>query len=656
MKMRESKDESDKVGLQRWILMVELAEAKGLKVFPAIQRIKNGISNEFELNRIKINCSEENETIERIVMREIAFENSGSELFRSPSATACAFMTSGNQTYKTYLQNLLVDCQQGVPPIYLADKDVIKLWVVDHLERLGCAEHFSEDIRHVMDHQYRKWIEEEVQVPKSKDVAFQIYKDSLAFRLLRMHGYQVSPGRFCWFIDDKEMLSHIKYHYDFFLGPMFSIYKASHIAFPDNHELDKAGEFAHQILQMGIFSMKSKNETEHSATSTIFQQDIEHEFGLKWLARMDFLEQRLYIERGGIYLFWMGNNSPYCKTLQNGGLLELAIDNFMTRQLVYNKELDELHRWAKDTGLSTMGFGREKTTYCYFAAASSTCLPLNTNSRKEAVKSAILITIVDDFFDEKASLHDLSILTDAVQRWEGKGLTSHSKVIFTALDNFVHDISSKIFRLHGLDLKENLQDNWKEIFKSWLKEAEWSRSTHYISIDQYIENGKTSIAVHMIILALCYLTNSRIDIEESCWDLRNIMITQSIMTSCRLLNDLESYEKEALVGKPNIILLYLKENPKEGIDDAKAFVMNILEKKKKKILQLVMSKDSTKSEMPTEWKDLHLSALKVFQMFFNSTNAFDSPTMLVESINKAIYEPLVNRKASQPAWFVYNEL
>nr|QYM90042.1 terpene synthase [Phalaenopsis bellina] len=656
MKMRESKDESDKVGLQRWSLMVELAEAKGLNVFPAIQPIQNGISNKFELNRIKIKCSEEDETIEAIVMREIAFENSGSELFRSPSAIACAFMISGNQTYKTYLQNLLVDCQQGVPPIYLADKDVIKLWVVDHLERLGCAEHFSEDIRHVMDHQYRKWIAEELQAPIKNNVAFKLYKDSLAFRLLRMKGYQVSPWRFCWFVDDEEILSHMKNNHIYFLGPMLSIYKASHIAFPDDHELDKAGEFAQQILHMGILSMKSKNESNFSATSTLLQQETEHELGLRWLARMDHLEHRFYIERGGIYLFWIGNNAPYCKILQNDDLLQLAIDNFTTRQIVYKKELHELHRWSKDTGLSTIGFGREKTSYCYFAIASSICFPINIDSRKEAAKCAILITIADDFFDEKASLDELFILTDALQRWDGEFLTGHSRVIFNALDNLVHDISSKIFRLHGLDLKEILQDVWKEIFNSWLKEAEWARSTHCPSIDQYIEVGKTSVAVQMLIFASCYLTNSSIYVEESCWDISNTMITQSVMVSCRLLNDLESYEREAKDGKRNIVLLYQKENPDAPIDEAITFVRNIWEKKKKELLQLVMSSDSTSSKMPREWKDVHLAFLKLFQMFYDSTNVFDSSTMLLKSIDKAIYEPLECKTPSEPVYFIPKEL
>lgn len=39
-------------------------------------------------------------------------------------------------------------------------------------------------------------------------------------------------------------------------------------------------------------------------------------------------------------------------------------------------------------------------------------------------------------------------------------------------------------------------------------------------------------------------------------------------------------------------------------------------------------------------KHLHLSCFKVFQMFYNSRNRFDSNTELIQDINKAIYMPL----------------
>ncbi|KAL0919758.1 hypothetical protein M5K25_011876 [Dendrobium thyrsiflorum] len=166
-----------------------------------------------------------------------------------------------------------------------------------------------------------------------------------------------------------------------------------------SHRINKGLRFLRDNMEKELMNMRKRKEGDDEVGHALFRRwflmvelakakglKIEHELELKWLARMDHLEHRLCIEGGGIYNFWVGKNAPY--------------------------------RWSKDAGLSMIGFGREKTTYCYFAMASSSCLPLDTYSRIEGTKCAILITVADDFFDEKGSMHELSILTDAVQRQE----------------------------------------------------------------------------------------------------------------------------------------------------------------------------------------------------------------------------------------------
>jgi len=78
---------------------------------------------------------------------------------------------------------------------------------------------------------------------------------------------------------------------------------------------------------------------------------------------------------------------------------------------------DNCNRWAKDCGLTKMGFGREKTTYCYYAIAAATTYPNHSYVRTLVAKSAILITIADDFFDTEGSLRELKDLMNAVRRY-----------------------------------------------------------------------------------------------------------------------------------------------------------------------------------------------------------------------------------------------
>ncbi|XP_020415682.1 S-linalool synthase [Prunus persica] len=203
--------------------------------------------------------------------------------------------------------------------------------------------------------------------------------------------------------------------------------------------------------------------------------------------------------------------------------------------------------------------------------------------------------------------------------WEPKGLTGHGKTIFNALKDFVDDISGKFFNKNGYDIKAYLQDLWCQTFASWLKEAEWSRNGHAPSTVEYLQVAATSIASHTILLPAAFLLYPppEIDILK-----KRQPLTNSLMLLTRLLNEIRSYQKEQEEGKPNLVLLYMKENPNLGVEESIAIIQKTLDEKKKEFLELALISD----EMPEACKQLHLHCLKAFQMFFNSTNAFDSPT------------------------------
>lgn len=44
---------------------------------------------------------------------------------------------------------------EGVPPTYPMDEELIKLCMVNQLQRLGLAEHFKQEIEEVLEHVYR---------------------------------------------------------------------------------------------------------------------------------------------------------------------------------------------------------------------------------------------------------------------------------------------------------------------------------------------------------------------------------------------------------------------------------------------------------------------------------------------------------------------
>ncbi|KAK3433154.1 hypothetical protein EUGRSUZ_D00671 [Eucalyptus grandis] len=510
-------------------------------------------------------------------------------LFQSPSATASAYLSTGHKACLAYLQSLASNCaSNGIPSIYLVDKKLAKLSLVYQLVRLGLTEYFDQEKDDILAQIYR------LEKPITKTVhwiATELYKDCLEFWLLRMHGYSVSPSSFCWFLDREEVRDHIEKHYEYFSSVLLNVYRASNLMLSDEQQLERVRTFSRKLLEK-ILSGETRDEC---IISSSHRRMIEHELGLPWMARLDHLEHRMWLEEKDACVLWMGKLSWHRSSLvHNQDILQLALQDFVLRQSTYRMELDVVKGWSETTGLSKMEFCREKTTYSYFAVAASISLPCNSDIREVVAKSAIIVTVADDFFDMEGSLEDLEQLTDAVQRWDGEGLSGHAETIFKALVDLVTD-----FR-------------WGETFHSWLMEAKWSRSGGAPPMQEYLHVGMKSIATHIL------------------------PITKFLMVITRLLNDIQSYQKEEKQGKLNFVLLYLKENPEASIEDSINFVQHLLHQLKKEFLQHVLAEPCS---LPKPSRQLHLGCLKVFHMFFNSSNRYDSDMDMFHDIQKALVVP-----------------
>ncbi|CAK8530503.1 unnamed protein product [Lathyrus sativus] len=556
---------------------------------------------------------------EKDICKNLSLDGS---LFQSPSATAKAFMDYGNKKCLAYLRSLSQRCPKAVPQSYPMDEDHIILCIANQLHRFGLGQYFVGEIERLLLRVYRNYNKAS---SASNDLQFQ--KDTIAFELLRTYGFNVSPLRFCWFLNYEEIKAEIERDCEHFSSAMLHVFRASNLTFCGEYELEEARTFSRKILEKVVLTGKGR-----------LLQQIEHELSFSWFARLDHLEQRVWIEETEANVLWKGKTSyNRVSCIYNDEFLQLATLNFEFKQLIYKNELNELKRWVEKCRLSNMGFGREKSTYCYFAvAASLTSLPHDSYVRMLIAKTAIIITVTDDFFDTVGSLDELEILTEAVQRWDSRSLSSHSKVIFDALDDLVSEASRKYLQQEGTcdDISGSLKDLWYEVFLSWLIEAKWSRNGHKPSIDCYLKTGMISVGAHLMVLSSSYFMKPTKKLRLTPYE----PLTKLLMIISRLLNDVESYQREREEGKLNYVLVNMMENPEFEIEDSIAFVREIVEKKKKEFLELALIDGLSDFSEPN--KQLHLSCLKVFQMFFNSKNNFDSNTDLVEDINKAIYLPL----------------
>ncbi|CAA0817906.1 (E-E)-geranyllinalool synthase [Striga hermonthica] len=574
--------------------------------------------------------------LDRLEIVEQYLRHDGS-LFQSPSATARAFMITGNLDCMIYLESLVRNFPNGVPSKYPMDGDLVKLCIVDHLQGLGLAEHFGEDIQKILAQVYSNQKDYNNLDSTEINMVQKLFKDALAFRLLRMQGYSVTPGSFCWFLHEPEIMARIEHNSERFTCAMYNVYRATDLQFPREAEMEEARIIARKLLE----NISTTNPSLYCSKG--LQNMIKYELNVPWTARLNHIYHRKWIEENRTSPLCFGTPPFYrLSGSKNNKLLQLAVENYELRQMIYRRELEELKGWSKKWRLSEMGFGREKSVYTYFVMATSSCFPFNSIMRLVAAKAAIIVTVADDFYDMEGSLTELETLTDAIRRWDSRGLEGHGKTIFEALDDFVNEIAScSCGPQERTEFVTKLRHLWIETFDSWMVERRWSLTGYKPSMDEYLLTGMISIAAHTIALPTTdFLTRNSTNGPNQEYH----GITKLLMSLSRLANDTQSYEKEKLDGKLNYVLLHSDKNPSMVVADSVAYVRGIIQDIRKEFVEHVyMDRDVNES-----FRNIHLWSMKIFHLFFESANLFDSETALVDEIQRALFVPIVQKPRPEP--------
>ncbi|KAJ0982298.1 hypothetical protein J5N97_010553 [Dioscorea zingiberensis] len=121
--------------------------------------------------------------------RLLRLQNSDGSFLFSPSSTAYALMQTGDKKCLAYLQKAVDKFNGGVPNVYPVDL-FEHLWSVDRLERLGISRYFEPEIKECMDYVHRYWTKDGICWARNSPV-HDVDDTSMAFRLLRLHGYDV---------------------------------------------------------------------------------------------------------------------------------------------------------------------------------------------------------------------------------------------------------------------------------------------------------------------------------------------------------------------------------------------------------------------------------------------------------------------------------
>uniref|UniRef100_A0A0E0G8K5 Terpene synthase metal-binding domain-containing protein n=1 Tax=Oryza nivara TaxID=4536 RepID=A0A0E0G8K5_ORYNI len=340
--------------------------------------------------------------------------------------------------------------------------------------------------------------------------------------------------------------------------------------------------------------------------------------------------------------------SGYRGAITHDEILALAVDEFHSSQSVYQQELQDLNSWVAHTRLDELKFARLMPSITYFSAAATMFPSELSEARIAWTQNCILTTTVDDFFDGDGSKEEMENLVKLIEKWDGHGEIGFSsecvEILFYAIYNTSKQIAEKAVPLQKRNVVDHIAESWWFTVRGMLTEAEW-RMDKYVptTVEEYMSAAVDSFAVGPIITSAALFVGPELS-EEVFRSEEYIHLMNLANTIGRLLNDMQTYEKEIKMGKVNSIMLHAlshsgggRGSPEASMEEAKREMRRVLQGSRCDLLRLVTRDGGV---VPPPCRKLFWFMSKVLHFVYMEKDWYFTADGMMASANAVILDPL----------------
>ncbi|TXG47437.1 hypothetical protein EZV62_026731 [Acer yangbiense] len=305
-----------------------------------------------------------------------------------------------------------------------------KLEFIDILMKLGLSILFEKEIIEVLD-----TIAASIKI-NNYTLEEDLYATALCFRLLRLHGHEMSQDIFRGFMDGSGSFSTSKCRD---IKGLIELFEASHLSLEGENILEEAKGFSNGIL-MGAYS----------ALDGELAEKVAHILELPTHWRLDWFQVKWHLK-----MYEKNNDINSTTTI----LCELAKLNFNMVQATHQNELKEVSRWWKNLGLvGKLKFARDRVIESFLTGLGLVSDPKQSSYRKWFAKAIALVIVIDDIYDVYGSLEELQHFTNDVD-WLWNDLSTFKAEVErgdtpSAIQCYMREanVSEEIARNHFTDL------------------------------------------------------------------------------------------------------------------------------------------------------------------------------------------------------------
>ncbi|XP_074364107.1 sesquiterpene synthase Cop-like [Apium graveolens] len=395
-----------------------------------------------------------------------------------------------------------------------------QLKLIDDIQRLGLAYRFNVEIDVALK-RMNEMHHELCRVKNMNDLHFV----ALCFRLLRQHGYNVSSDVFNKFKDESTGIFKESLNKD--VDGLLSLYEATHLRVHGEDILEEALAFTTSHLE----SLKSQLK-DPLATHVIRALEIP-----LWKS-VNRVEARHYIS---LY----GEDDSHSKTL-----LCLAKLDYNLLQKLYQCELGKISSWWKNLHLKEkMPFARHRVVECYFWAIGTSFEPQYVLARSFLTKLLALVTVVDDMYDVYGTIEELTLFTEAIQKWDIGALDQlpeYMKCIYQVVLDFHTEVEEELMKA-GLPISraQYAKDAMKKLVRSYIFEAKCVNKCIVPSMDEYMPHSLIGTTIPILAVHFMVGMGDIVTKETLEWLSSFPLIIRATSLYCRLTDDMA----EDKVGK-----------------------------------------------------------------------------------------------------------
>ncbi|KAF8401693.1 hypothetical protein HHK36_012639 [Tetracentron sinense] len=394
----------------------------------------------------------------------------------SPSSTAFALMHTKDENCLKYLQKIVERFNGGAPCVYPVDL-FERVWASDRLERLGISRYFQSEIEECINYVYRYWTEDGVSWARNSGGVYDSDDTAMGFRVLRLHGHDVSSDVFRQYENGGEFLCCVG-QADQSITTVLSLYRASQVLFPGEQILEEVKTFSSRFLR----EIETSNKLVDKWIMTKdLSGEVRYALDVPWYASLPRIETRFFVEQyGGSNDVWIGKTLYRMGYVNNNTYLELAKLDFNNCQALHQLEWIRIQKWYTECNLGDFGENQKTLLLTYFVAAASIFEPERSKERLAWARTAVLLEAISCFFNNedcsleqrRAFLHDFSSSSSSDNNNRRRGSKRTKQGLVEVLLGTVNNLSSDALTTHSIDIHHHLQCAWETWLFAWVGEEE----------------------------------------------------------------------------------------------------------------------------------------------------------------------------------------